>query len=129
MSRRPQLASSLILAAAATFLCAASTFAQTAPIDITASPEIYKIAAQNDDVMLVEARWAPGQRDQMHSHPAQLYYFLTPCALRFTNAEGKTSDSTVDTGRAGSMPPIVAHAVQNIGKAECRVLIVEARPR
>jgi oxalate decarboxylase/phosphoglucose isomerase-like protein (cupin superfamily) len=128
MSYRTRLAP-LVLAVAGGVLCATTALAQSAPVDIKASPEVYKVAAQNDEIMLVEATWAPGQRDQMHSHPAALFYWLTPCSLRLTSSDGSTSEANFPARRAGAQPPVAAHIVENIGKTECRVLMVEARPR
>jgi hypothetical protein len=101
--------------------------AQTAPPDFTASPDVYKVRAENSSYRLVEGIWKPGQRDQMHSHPEQMYYWATPCSMRWHLPDGKTRDLTVIAGQAGAQAAIAAHVVENIGSAECRVVMFEAK--
>jgi quercetin dioxygenase-like cupin family protein len=99
----------------------------TAP-DFLASPDVYKVIAQNERSLVVQGVWKPGQRDQFHSHPAQLFYWLTDCRMRWYLPNGSTRDITVVAGHAGSVPPIESHSVENTGAAECRVLMFEAAP-
>ena len=53
--------------------------AQGQPRSFEASPDVYKVIAQNDTYKVIEVTWKPGQRDQMHSHPASAVYYLTDC--------------------------------------------------
>ena len=50
-------------------LTSLSTMAQDAPIAPEASPDVYKILAENDQMRVIEATWKPGQKDNFHSHP------------------------------------------------------------
>ncbi len=100
--------------------------AQVAPIDIKASPDIYKEIAGNDQYRMVEGIWKPGQRDDFHSHPRMLFYWATDCSMRWYLPDGTTQDVDVKAGRAGVQDTVV-HSVQNRGTSECRVVMFEPR--
>ena len=50
---------------------AGTAFAQAFPHSLVASPDIYKVIAENAQYRVIEVNWQPGQRDVMHSHPAR----------------------------------------------------------
>lgn len=102
--------------------------AQTAPVSHVASPGVYKVLQENNDMRMVLATWQPGQRDEMHSHPATATYALTPCHVRLYGADGKVlGESRRPQGSALLQPVIAAHALENIGASECQILIVERK--
>ena len=105
---------------------AGTTWAQEAPRSYVASPDIYKVVAQNDQYVVIVGTWAPGQRDILHSHPAGGGYYLTNCKLRNTLADGRARESEPKAGSGFTFPP-VAHHVQNIGDSECKMVIVEQK--
>ena len=54
-----------------------SVQAQQLPRSFVASPDIYKVAAQNEQYKVISVTWKPGQKDVLHSHPANGVYYLT----------------------------------------------------
>ena len=112
---------------ASLLLLPGATLGADAPRDVVAAPEVYKEVSGNADFRVVEATWKPGQRDAMHSHGAQLYYWVTPCNLRQHFPDGSKKDFTNYAGQAGQAEAIPAHLVENIGKAACKVVIFEPR--
>ena len=114
------------LACTLAFACAGPTLAQPLPLSFEASPDMYKIAAQSDTTRLIEATWKPGQRDKAHRHPANLWYVLTPCSLRFHTPDG-VRDITLTPGRSGAQPAVQNHEVENVGQADCRMLMIEPK--
>ena len=116
-----------LLSAVACGTCTA-LLAQPVPADFIGSPDVYKVIAQNDQFHLVQGLWKPGQRDQFHSHPAQTYYWLTDCTLRFHSSNGSFQDASRKAGQAGSSPPVEKHSVENRGTSDCSVLMFEAKP-
>ncbi|MBK5206666.1 MAG: hypothetical protein JJD98_15045 [Polaromonas sp.] len=52
-----------------------SAIAQTTPHSLVASPDIYKVIAENEQYRVIEVTWKAGQRDKMHSHPASAVYY------------------------------------------------------
>ena len=101
--------------------------AQGIPRSFVASPEIYKVAAQNDKYLVIEVIWKPGQRDQSHSHPSCGTYFLADCRLRFFLPDGTTREASILAGRAFAQEPIASHEVENIGTSDCKLVMVEPR--
>ena len=69
--------------------------------------------------------WAPGQSDRMHSHGPTAGYFLTDCRLRFRFPDGRVVEAQRKAGMAFVQDSIEAHAVQNIGGTECRIVMAE----
>ena len=101
--------------------------AQEAPRSFAASPEVYKVIAENDKYRIIAASWAPGQRDQPHSHTSLGAYFLTDCNLRFHHEDGKTGEPKLKAGAAGAQKPVRTHWVENTGNTECRMVIFEEK--
>jgi len=121
---------SLIAGCAAAALALASwpTAAQMAPASHVASPGVYKVLQENSEMRVVLATWKPGQRDEMHSHPSNVTYALTPCHARLYGADGKVlGESQRPQGSAAIQPVIAAHSFENIGSNECQILIVERK--
>src|SRR5512138_3323628 len=107
------------VAALAVLGLAGTSWAQAVPPDFTAAPDVYKVVAQNAQYRLVEATWKPGQRDAFHSHPSMVYYWLTPCSLRFHFPDNTTHDDNVVAGQAGMQEGVVSHSVENRGTSVC----------
>lgn len=96
------------------------------PRSYVASPDIYKVIAQNEQVQVIDVRWQPGQKDVMHSHPASGVYYLTDCQLRLHAPDGTSRDVSLKAGFALAQAPIPAHVLQNIGPSECRLVMFES---
>ncbi|MBE7939906.1 MULTISPECIES: cupin domain-containing protein [Ramlibacter] len=106
----------------------AAAIAQTAPPAAQASPGVYKVLAENDQFRIELATWKPGEKDNMHSHPASAVYRLSDCTARLTGPDGKVlGEGEAKAGSAALQPPIAAHSLENIGKTECQILIVERK--
>lgn len=71
--------------------------AQDVPRSFDASPDVYKVIGENDQYRVIAATWAPGQRDNWHSHGAVVaVYALTDCTVR-----PHTPDGQANIGRPG----------------------------
>jgi quercetin dioxygenase-like cupin family protein len=110
-----------------TSVAVGTSVTQVAPIDIKASPEVYKEIAGNDQYRMVETVWKPGQRDQFHSHPRMLFYWMTDCSLRMYLPDGTTQHIDIKAGHAGIQDTISSHSVENRGPSECRIVMFEPR--
>jgi hypothetical protein len=117
-----------LIVAAAGIAAAFAVFAQTVPLSYEASPEVYKLVAENDRYRVVLATWKPGQRDAWHSHPGALIaYNLTDCSNRFYGPDGKFRDRSGKAGAASFFPIVASHSVENMAAADCQVLLVEEK--
>jgi hypothetical protein len=95
------------------------------PRSFVASPDVYKVVAKNDQYLVIEVTWKPGQRDNFHSHAAALTYRLTDCTTRNYTPDGRSEVRERKAGQAGSQQPIVSHSVENIGKNDCKLIMFE----
>jgi len=99
--------------------------AEDAPRSYVASPEVYKVIADNGKTKVILATWPPGKRDNWHSHPATGVYRLTDCDARVYSPDGKSVENSSKAGSAVVQAPIPSHSFENRGTAECRIIIVE----
>ena len=119
-----------LVALAACFVATAA-FAQMAPHALSASPDIYKVIAENDQYRVMEVTWKPGQIDKLHSHPSSAVYYVTDCKLKSSTPypiPALNAQSERTAGSAAVNPPIPAHDVQNVGTADCRLIMFERIP-
>ncbi len=101
--------------------------AQAQPRSYQASPEVYKVIAQGADYQVIEVTWKPGQRDQLHSHPASAVYYLTDCTMRGTYASGATGEGSPRAGTAIVQAAIAGHSMENIGTSDCKLIMFEPK--
>jgi hypothetical protein len=104
-----------------------TAYAQPAPPSYVASPDIYKIIAEDAHNVLILADFKPGQRSNTLSLPARLSYSLTDCALRYTSAKGASWDYTFGAERPGSVTADESVSIENVGSTECKVLIFQSK--
>ena len=76
-----------------TVVTAGLVSAQPLPRSFEASPDVYKVIAENNEYRVIAVTWKPGQRDVQHSHPASTVYYLTNSALRIHAQDGKFRDA------------------------------------
>ncbi len=109
-------------------LAASTSAAENAPSAPEASPDVYKILAENDQWRVIQATWQPGQEDNFHSHPAdRVSFFVTDCRLQLSKPDGTYRDATpkAGTAKARTGKPVRAHKAKNIGDSVCIIKIVE----
>ena len=101
-----------------------------APPAHVASPEVYRILAENDQFRVIEATWQPGQEDNFHSHtPDRVSLYQTDCTLRLTNADGssRVGKPKAGTAKARTGKPVKSHKAKNLGDQVCVIRIVELK--
>ena len=102
--------------------------AQPVPLSYQASPDVYKLLAEDANFRVILATWPAGQKDLQHSHSATAAYRLTDCTARIFGPDGKVLGEGF--GKAGTVvlqAAIGSHALENIGTGECRILLVERK--
>lgn len=90
------------------------------------SPETHKVLLENDQVRVLDARMKPGEKVAMHSHPANVVYFLTDGKIRITYPDGKTEVREVKAGVA-AWSEGATHAAENVGTTEFHELQIELK--
>ncbi len=110
------------------FFVATPVMAESAPSASEASPDVYKVLAENDQMRVIEATWEAGQKDNVHSHPGdRASIYLTDCKLRLSKPDGTYKDAAPKAGTAKVRKdkPVASHSVENTGSEACKILIVE----
>lgn len=101
--------------------------ADEVPHSFQASPEVYKVIAEDENMRVGIATWQPGQKDNSHSHPTAMFYTIKDCQARITTPDGKSREVNNKAGSARINKPVKSHTFENIGKTECQQLFVELK--
>ncbi len=115
-----------LFAAVALFFVAGTAQAQDV-VKVAGGPETHKVALENAHVRVLEGRIAPGQKVGMHSHPANVVYYLTDAKMKYTSPDGKSEVREAKAGSTRWSEP-VTHAVENVGTTEVRLIQIELKP-
>lgn len=84
------------------------------------------VKLENDRVRVLEAVLEPGDKEQMHAHPAYVYYVIEGGRMRSHTAEGKTAETDLKPGQVFYRDQLV-HWAENIGTTTVRVVLVELK--
>jgi beta-alanine degradation protein BauB len=85
-----------------------------------------KVNLENDKVRVLEAELQPGDKEEMHSHPASVIYVVAGGKIRNHAADGKTTESTLATGSVIYRDPLT-HWAENIGMTPIHLILVELK--
>lgn len=81
---------------------------------------------ENDRVRVLEATLKPGDKEQLHSHPAYVIYVIEGGKVRTHGTDGTTVEAEFKTGDVIYRDP-VTHWAENIGKTTIRLELVELK--
>ncbi len=98
----------------------------TAQDMVKVAPKNCKVLLDNDRVRVVRVVTKPGEKLEMHSHPANIVYSMTSGKAKFTSADGKTEERELKAGQA-VWSDAVTHSTENVGTSESRVLVIELK--
>jgi quercetin dioxygenase-like cupin family protein len=105
------------------FLLASCAFAQD-PAVVNAKTITVKL--ENDRVRVLEAVLQPGDKEQLHSHPANVFYVIEGGRMRNHLADGKVTETDLSPGQVFYRDPLT-HWAENIGTTTVRVVLVELK--
>ncbi len=94
------------------------------PAVVNAAMEHVKL--ENGRVRVIEGVLQPGDREQMHSHPAFVTYVIAGSRIRNHFADGKTVEAELKTGDVLYREP-QTHWVENIGTTPLHFLVTELK--
>ena len=69
---------------------------------VSGDPKHYSVEFENELVRVVRARYGPGEKSVMHSHPASCAIFLGDQSFKFTIPDGTTEDDMAWRARSGA---------------------------
>jgi quinol monooxygenase YgiN/quercetin dioxygenase-like cupin family protein len=89
-------------------------------------PKNYKILFENDRVRVLDFVLRKGDKEDFHSHPANISYILTGFRIRFTFPDGQ---SKIREAKAGDVffSEAVTHSPENIGNTDAHGILVEMK--
>jgi beta-alanine degradation protein BauB len=91
-----------------------------------AAPNVYKLIMENDRVRVFEARFKPGEKAPMHSHPDHMVYVFDDGKLKLTPSNGKPQIMDLKAGQTIWMDAS-SHAAENLGKTDAHLLVTELK--
>ena len=81
---------------------------------------------ENARVRVLEATLKPGDKEELHTHPAYVIYVIAGGQVRMHNSDGKVTETAFRTGDVLYRDP-VTHWAENIGKTTIRLELVELK--
>ena len=93
---------------------------------VKVAPKNCKVLLENDQVRVVRVVLKPGEKLEMHSHPAHIVYAFASGKAKYTSPDGKTQERESKAGQA-IWSDAVTHSAENVGAAESRVLVIELK--
>ena len=91
------------------------------------NPKMNNVLADTTWARAIEVTMEPGQKSEMHSHPAHFYYALTAGKIKVHYQDGSTEEFELTPGFAGLSGPERPHMTENVGDQAVKFLIVEMK--
>jgi quercetin dioxygenase-like cupin family protein len=91
-----------------------------------ANPDTVRVKLDNPHVRTLEAALKPGQKENLHSHPASVIYVITGGKVRNHIAGRKTVESDLVAGDVLYRDPIT-HWAENIGPTTIHLILIEIK--
>jgi len=93
---------------------------------VVVNSKLVHVTLENEHVRVLEALIQPGDKEQLHSHPAAVIYILAGGKVRNHGADGKTTETELVTGATLYRDP-VTHWAENIGSTPIHLILVELK--
>lgn len=100
---------------------ASHSTAQTA----VAGEVMVKPLADTSFTFIAEVTFMPGQKTDVHTHPAHFVYALSGGELTVNFTSGKTEKLALKAGEYIFLPPEDPHWTENTGKTPVKFLLIE----
>ncbi len=94
------------------------------PVEV--SPNNYKILLENDSVRVLEMNLQAGEKDEVHSHPAETVYFIKGGKVKIHLPDGQIVDADLPDGHV-MWNDAWTHQVENVGTSDIKAIIVESQ--
>jgi quercetin dioxygenase-like cupin family protein len=93
---------------------------------LTVDSQHYTVEVDNEQVRVLRARYGPGEKSTMHSHPAVVAVFLTDAHVRFSYPDGTTEEIPGQAGQVVAMPA-TTHLPENLSDRPFEIVLVELK--
>jgi quercetin dioxygenase-like cupin family protein len=88
--------------------------------------KLVKVSLDNARVRVLDSVLQPGDKEQMHSHPAYVTYVVAGGKIRNHLADGKTVEVELTAGQV-LFREALTHWAENIGTTPVHVVLVELK--
>lgn len=102
----------------------APALAETYPDAVTADPDHYSVAFENDALRIVRVAYGPGESSTMHYHPASCAISLGEPSWSMTDTDGTVTTNTGVHGEVGCEEEY-AHMPENSSEGAAEAYLVE----
>lgn len=113
-----------ILGAALSALLAMPALAQDW---MSAAPKGKKVLLDNPSVRVIEMTLGPGQKEPVHTHPANFAYLLGAGKIRVSYVGGQTAEMDGKAGQVIWSDAEGPHTLENLSKKPIKALVVELK--
>jgi len=93
---------------------------------VSVAPNLYKVLFENDRVRVLETRYGPGVKSEVHSHPDLVAVALTPAKAKLSLTDGQPLDLEFQVGES-LFVEAQEHTVENTGGSELQIILVELK--
>ncbi|HEU4789191.1 MAG TPA: cupin domain-containing protein [Flavobacterium sp.] len=91
------------------------------------NPKMNHVLADTTFLRATEVILQPGEKSDMHTHPAHFFYALTDGKLTVHYKDGKNESFDLKPGASGVSAPERPHVTENTGATTVRFLLVELK--
>ncbi len=117
---------SVLTAAATAALLLVGLQAARAQDPAAVNAKTIRIKLENARVRVLEATLKPGDKEQLHSHPAYVIYVIEGGKVRNHTVDGKTNETEFKAGDVVYRDPLT-HWAENIGTTTLHLILVELK--
>ncbi|HEU4711086.1 MAG TPA: cupin domain-containing protein [Pyrinomonadaceae bacterium] len=100
--------------------------ASTAQDPVKVNAKHITVKVDNPRVRVFEAVLKPGEKENVHTHPATVVYVVEGGKLRNYASDGATSEVELKAGDTLYRDPLT-HSAENIGNTTLRLVVVELK--
>jgi quercetin dioxygenase-like cupin family protein len=91
------------------------------------NPKMNHILADTTFLRATEVTLEPGEKSDMHTHPAHFFFALTSGKLMIHYQDGKEEAFLLEPGKSGASAPERPHITENAGPTTVKFLLVELK--
>jgi mannose-6-phosphate isomerase-like protein (cupin superfamily) len=91
------------------------------------NPKMNHILADTTFLRATEVILLPGEKSDLHTHPAHFFYALTEGKLTVHYKDGKNESFDLKPGMSGVSAPERPHVAENTGATTVKFLLVELK--
>jgi beta-alanine degradation protein BauB len=90
------------------------------------SPDQCKVVMENDRVRVLRLIYKPGEKVPLHSHPAVVVIYMTPCKSSFHSTDNESGEHDLAAGTV-RWSNGTTHVNENTGTTDCEVMLIELK--